>query len=138
MEELTMEADIYCGKCGCALTHHCYVGAKQALEHLMTFKLEGGSEPFFSEGTLYDLFSKDDARTVLCAVYNFAQAFGVDPFAEKKKPTCLHRYRRELDKLDKRDVMWCETCGALRGEDALWELPVVKQQVRPKKKARKR
>lgn len=45
----------------------------EVVKKIVEFKLENGEHPFFSEGTLYDLLGKEDARTVLVHIRNLIE-----------------------------------------------------------------
>lgn len=65
-----------CGECGWQEEYHTAGGAVDMSDHPFQ---PGPSEdtPFFSESYLYNLLGKEDARTVLYAVYAVLRAAGV-------------------------------------------------------------
>ena len=55
---------------------------------LMRFTAMDAEAPFFSEGYLYDLLGKDDARSVMAFLSTFVEAAGI-PRDEQHELSCL-------------------------------------------------
>lgn len=148
--------EVRCSDCGCVVTHNCFEGAADRLKKLYEFKLEGSARelvkscegyeegdedaPFFSEGFLYPLLGKDDARTVLSQLSHFIRALGIDPDLTHMKSGCRHRLIKTIVRADggRPGMVWCESCGAVIQDGwKEWETPTNSQTV-PKMKKGKR
>jgi len=58
------------------LTQEAAAALPKVVEELLSFQTDHGDTPFFSEGTLYDLIGKGDARSLLARTRALAKATG--------------------------------------------------------------
>ena len=80
---------IECRNCNQEIVHHCHNDLAKALGRLENMKIEWVNRdfipeearkyPFFSEAFLYEVFGKNDARSILAVVRNIIRAIGVEP-----------------------------------------------------------
>ena len=103
---MTEHLKVICMKCGQELAHVCNEEFVEAIKRLMKLKLDishprikdmfkvstgnyyyaKGDEdaPFFTEAFLYNLFGKEEGRTILAVLDNLIRAAGIDPRALEK------------------------------------------------------
>ncbi|MDI6734445.1 MAG: hypothetical protein QMD50_03105 [Patescibacteria group bacterium] len=94
--------EITCNRCHSIIAHHCNLKLKKSIINLLKFvvtsapprgfKSSGGyskgdeNAPLFSEAYLYNLFGKEDGRTILALINDIVTAAGYDMYnIEKQK-----------------------------------------------------